>query len=62
MNQCDNCNWRGTDEQLGLPLSEIRHLAERLDPGGIVPAGECPECGCLAHPIAEAGPGRDRPA
>lgn len=31
-------------------LAEPKRLQERLDPGGVVPAGECPECGALAYP------------
>jgi len=30
-------------------LHTIHHLTERLDPSGIVPSGECPDCGCLAY-------------
>lgn len=43
--ECDNCLWTGhTDE-----LRPIQDLAERVTPGGIKPAGECPECGALAY-------------
>lgn len=49
MNACANCEWEGPDEQLGCDLANIPDLAERIDPGGEVPAGECPECGCLAY-------------
>jgi len=34
-------------------MSKIQDLATRLDPGGTVPAAECPECGCLAYPISD---------
>jgi hypothetical protein len=27
----------------------IADIQERLDPGGVVPAGQCPECGALAY-------------
>jgi hypothetical protein len=46
---CDNCQWEGDEEQLGRTLVEVHHLGERLDPGSIVPAGECPECSCFAY-------------
>lgn len=43
--ECDNCDWEGTLEQLGI----IKDAHERLDPGSTMPAGECPECGALAY-------------
>jgi uncharacterized protein DUF6874 len=46
---CDNCDWTGSEEELGKTINQIHHLAERLDVGGEVPAGECPECACLAY-------------
>lgn len=47
---CDNCDWKGneTDDCMGLYIDS---LADRLDPGSEIPAGECPECGCLAYLI-----------
>lgn len=44
---CDNCDWTGDD--LRYDLAMVPDLNERVHPGEIVPAGECPECGCLAH-------------
>lgn len=35
-------------------LAEPDRLHERLDPGGTVPAGECPTCGALAYPVDPA--------
>lgn len=46
---CDNCDWKGTEADLEVTLGAIPHLADRLDVGGTVPAGECPECGALAY-------------
>lgn len=46
--RCDNCNWVGAAGEAEL---EICNVEERLEPGGVVPAGECPECGGLAYPI-----------
>ena len=44
--ECDNCGKTFTDEdELAHVLPEIQHLGSRLDPGGIVPSGTCPECG-----------------
>ncbi len=46
--KCDNCEWEG---QLDFDLlPHVPGLFERLDPGGIVPVGECPKCGALAYP------------
>ena len=47
---CDNCGKRyEREDQLRFVFPHIPGLAERLDPGGIVPAGECPECGALVY-------------
>lgn len=43
--KCDNCNWTGTADQ----TRPARDLWKRMDAGGPVPAGECPECGCFAY-------------
>ena len=45
--RCDNCGWEG--EPL-FGLEEIVDLVERIDPGGVVPSGECPECDALCYP------------
>lgn len=47
--KCDNC---------GLVIhknnaEKIVNLAARLEPGGIVPAGECPYCEALMYPTLE---------
>jgi hypothetical protein len=42
---CDNCPWSGPFEE----LEEIESLWERVDEGGPMPNGECPECGVLAY-------------
>lgn len=47
--RCDNCMWNGDVGE----LNPIKDLEARLDPGGVVPAGECPECGCLAYETEE---------
>ena len=42
---CDNCRlYSGEDE-----LDPIQDLEQRLTPGGVVPAGQCPHCGALAY-------------
>lgn len=44
--ECMNCGWNGGVDELG----EIKGFFERVQPGDTaVPAGECPECSCLAY-------------
>jgi hypothetical protein len=47
---CGNCDKRWDDADLKVRFPNIPDLLERLDPGGTVPAGECPACGALAYP------------
>lgn len=47
--KCANCDWTG-DTELLKPIADIH---QRVAPGETMPAGECPECGCLAHIIEE---------
>ena len=50
MLRCDNCGQRyEREEQLQVVWPDIPGLTERLDVGGPVPAGECPECGALVY-------------
>jgi hypothetical protein len=44
-NTCDNCGNVWPDENLMM----VRDLETRVDPGGEMPSGECPECGCLCY-------------
>ena len=46
---CDNCDWRGGDNELKSVFPDIPNLASRVEIGGIVPAGECPKCGSLCY-------------
>lgn len=45
--RCDDCGRVTAVDDLNEP----KRLTERLDPGGTVPAGECPHCGALAYPV-----------
>lgn len=49
MCSCGNCDWVGSVDDVVTHLTEIKDLAERLDPGSEVPVGECPKCRCLAY-------------
>lgn len=58
--KCQNCDWEGTESQLGQELCNVPDLFQRISPGELVPVGECPECGALCHVnthanITEAG-------
>jgi hypothetical protein len=55
--ECQHCGWTGTEDDMPRQLAEVPDLLERVAPGEIVPAGECPECGCLCHPVANAATG-----
>ena len=46
---CGNCGWTGK----GAALKPIQHFFERVAAGETCPAGECPECGCLAHVVED---------
>ncbi len=52
-NSCGKCDWTGSDEELADQLQEIIDLANKLAPGGTVPAGTCPMCKALAYPVEE---------
>ena len=43
---CDNCG----REWKFHKLAPIKDLSSRVEPGGIVPSGECPECHALCYP------------
>ena len=50
--RCDNC-WalfKGAGK-LARVFPDIPGLLSRIEPGGIVPAGECPDCGALVYPL-----------
>lgn len=43
--ECADCDWTGTEED----CHPIQYLAQRVQRGEVVPAGECPKCGALCH-------------
>lgn len=45
--RCDGC---GAVIPNGLLTLPIPRLEQRIDPGGVVPSGECPDCGSLCYP------------
>lgn len=48
--KCDNCGFACTAGELHM----IADIQERLTPGGVVPAGQCPGCGALSY-LVKAG-------
>lgn len=42
---CADCDWTGKFSELDM----INDFEERVGPGEVVPAGQCPKCGALAH-------------
>jgi len=43
---CDNCQGvYATDE-----IKPVKDLEQRIEPGCMVPSGECPKCGALCYP------------
>ncbi len=45
--RCDNCS----ATHLAGRLKDIDRLGERVEPGGTMPSGECPNCGALCYPV-----------
>ncbi len=46
---CQDCDWRGSEEL----LDPIEDIFLRVSPGEPMPAGQCPDCGALAHLASE---------
>ena len=46
--ECANCEWEGEHTEVEVVGNEIPDLWERIEPGGIVPYGEC-GCGALCY-------------
>lgn len=47
LHECGNCGAYWPFES----LNDIHKLYERVQPGEIMPSGECPKCGSLCHPV-----------
>jgi|WetSurSiteA1Bulk_404760.scaffolds.fasta_scaffold00586_21 hypothetical protein len=43
---CDNCGKKWDLRSVVYAKS----MTQRVNPGGVVPSGECPECGALCYP------------
>jgi len=51
LHRCANCNGVFGAEE----LKDIKDIFQRIEPGGVVPSGECPKCGALCYPTKEEG-------
>ena len=47
---CQDCGWQGPVED----TLDLRHLYERVLPGDVMPAGDCPEDGCGGAAMLDA--------
>lgn len=47
LHRCDNCGKVHSD----ITLVEAKDLSMRTEPGGVIPSGECSDCGALCYPI-----------
>lgn len=45
---CGNCTWTGPESATG-GIAGIENLSQRIGPGEVCPAGQCPSCGSLVH-------------
>ncbi len=52
--ECGNCGWTGAPDR----LNAIADIEQRVSSGEETPAGECPECGSLAHLIEDSDGGQ----
>jgi len=50
VSDCGNCQWHGIP---AIIFPNIPDFMERIEPGGTVPSGECPQCGALCYPADE---------
>ena len=46
---CDNCGKRFDESCLSHVYPDIPDLLQRIEPGGVVPHGECSECGAFVY-------------
>lgn len=46
--RCDNCGHTESAETI-RPIHECKDVEQRIDPGSVVPAGECSKCGCFTY-------------
>lgn len=53
---CDNCRLYCAVSE----LDPIDDLEQRLDAGGVVPAGQCPSCGALSYLLPQFIEGADK--
>lgn len=47
---CANCDWHGAASE----CDEYQDFWSRVEPGEIIPHGDCPKCGAFCYAIEEA--------
>lgn len=47
LSRCDNCGKLHSEEM----LEDVQKLSMRVAPGGMMPSGQCTECGALCYPV-----------
>ena len=52
---CQDCGWHGPVEE----TKELRNVWDRVHPGDVMPAGECPEEGCAGAAMLDRTDGAD---
>jgi len=50
LHRCDNCGKLHSDETLVLPIKDI---FQRVEAGGVMPSGECSDCGSLCYKLTD---------
>ena len=54
--KCDNCDWEDRAAAMPKTWEMMSNLHERVEPGGEVPAGECPKCKALCYVVKDEPP------
>ncbi len=55
--ECANCGFRAPNDE----LDQIHDFWSRVNPGEIMPHGQCPECGAFCYPFEEPKPTTSHP-
>jgi len=53
LHRCENCQRMIDAKDYLIDLARVDKLSERIEPGGVVPSGECPGCASLVYPYVK---------